>query len=51
MGMKKKSKKSKNLKYLNFIEEVSSLDRIKMTKNWLEFDQKKLTLMNLNIRT
>ena len=40
MGMKKKSKKSKNSKYLNFIEEVSSLDRIKMTKNWLEFDQK-----------
>ena len=27
--------------------EASSLDRIKMTKNWLEFDQKIFTAMNL----
>ena len=27
------------------------LDRIKMNKNWLEFDQKKLTTKNLNIGT
>ena len=31
--------------------EASSLDRIKMTKNWLKFDQKKLTMTNLNVGT
>ena len=31
--------------------EASSLDQIKMTQNWLEFDQKKLTRMNLNVGT
>ena len=29
--------------------EASSLDRIKMTGNWLEFDGIKLTTMNLHI--
>ena len=33
------------------IYEASSLDRIKMTKNRLEFDQKKLTTTNLNVGT
>ena len=31
--------------------EASSLDRIKMTKNQLEFDQKKFTMTNLKIGT
>ena len=31
--------------------EANLLDRIKMTKNRLEFDRKKLTTMNLNIGT
>ena len=31
--------------------EDSSLDGIKMTENWLEFDQIKLTTMNLHIGT
>ena len=45
--------KSLNNTYLNIIKllEASSLDRIKMTKNWLEFDRKKLTTMNLNVGT
>ena len=34
----------------NFIE-ASLLDRIKMTKNRIEFDQKNLTMTNLNIGT
>ena len=31
--------------------EASSLDRIKMTENWLEFDQEKLTTTILNVGT
>ena len=33
------------------LAEASLLDRIKMTKNRLEFDQKNFTPMNLNVRT
>ena len=33
------------------LNEASSLDQIKMTKNWLEFDPKKLTTTNpINLR-
>ena len=31
--------------------EASSLDLIKMTKNWLEFVQKNITTTNLNVGT
>ena len=31
--------------------EASLLDQIKMNKNRLEFDQNKLTMMNLNVGT
>ena len=33
------------------LEEASSLDLIKMTKFWLDFDQKILTMTNVNVRT
>ena len=36
--------------YINNVA-ASSLDRIKMTKNWLECDQKNLTTTNLNVGT
>ena len=38
-------------RFEKFQKEASLLDRIKMTKNWLEFDRKKLTTTNLNIGT
>ena len=41
-------KTNKNRKYIN---EASLPDQIKMTKNQFEFDQKKLTTMNLNVGT
>ena len=31
------------------VEESSSLDRINMTKNWLEYDQKKFAQTNLKV--
>ena len=33
------------------LKEASSLDRIKMTKFWLEYDQKIFTLTNVNVGT
>ena len=29
--------------------EASYFDRINMTKNWLEYDQKHITTMNMNV--
>ena len=46
---RKKRKEKKQEKETN--KAASSLDRIKMTKNQLEFDQKKLTMTNLNVET
>ena len=46
MSIEKRSETSCAKKY-----EASLLDQIKMTKNWLEFDQKKLTMTNLNVGT
>ena len=45
-----------NNTYLNIVKlsnklEASSLDRIKMTKTQLEFDQQKLTTTNINVGT
>ena len=34
---------------MTWYNKASSLDRIKMTKNWLVYDQKIFTTMNLNI--
>ena len=36
---------------MRVIHEASLLDRIKMTKHRLEFDQKKLTMTKLNVGT
>ena len=38
-------------KHKKIIDEASSLDRINMTKNRLEFDQKNFTPKNVNIGT
>ena len=48
--------KKKDLHNYEFIQicsnnKASLLDQIKMTKNWLEFEQNKFTPTNLNVRT
>ena len=39
------------LNLLFFKNQTSYFDRINMTKNWLEYDRKKFTPMNMNVGT
>ena len=37
--------------YAQNLKEASYFDRINMTENWLEYDQKKFTQTNMNVGT